>query len=196
LYLDGTPGVIASLFLCDAQTLDATLTLGSPRSAGISFNNPLAVTAGTPSWALSGSTVAGQLSMDVRSLGFVPVNYTRSQEFSFTTRFNISVPESGNWGLHLVNPNPSAPSTDPQGSVSNPPNATYNTSLVNVQHCPANDTFPVSPLCTSGAHETWIVWPDSSTTPLQVATLLNQKKSPGVNAGQFSLPFYFVISIK
>jgi hypothetical protein len=32
--------------------------------------------------------------------------------------------------------------------------------------------------------------------PPQVATLLNQKKSPGVNAGQFSMPFFFTITLK
>lgn len=133
--------------------------------------------------------------MDVRALGYVLGGYFCVQEFGFTTRFNMSIPESGNWGLHLLNPNPSAPSADPMGPAFNPPNATYYDSLVNVQHCPANDAVPVSPLCSSVAPETWVVWSDSTTTPAQVATLLNQKKAPGVNAGQSSMPFYFVITL-
>jgi hypothetical protein len=51
-------------------------------------------------------------------------------------------------------------------------------------------------LCSSGAPETWIVWPDAIPNPPQVAMLLNQKKSPGVNAGQFSMPFFFTITLK
>jgi hypothetical protein len=197
VYVDGSPGVIATLFQCSGQTGDATLTLGHPRTASISFSNILStIPANTPSWASSGSTATGLLAMDVRNLAFLPAGTSVTQEYSFTTRFNTSVPESGSWGLHLLNPSPSAPSADGNGTVANFPYATYYDSLVNVQHCPANDASPVSPLCTSGTAETWVVWPDSTTAPPQVATLLNQKKNPGVNSGQFSIPFYFVISIK
>ena len=196
-YVDGTPGVVATLFLCDSKTLDATLTLGNPRAASISFSQILSIVPGaTPSWAASGLTATGLPAMDVRSLGYVPAGNTRSQEFSFTTRFNTSVPESGNWALLLVNPNPSAPSLSPSGGAANPPNAAYYDSLVNVQHCPANDNFPVSALCSPGAAETWIVWPDSTSGPPQVGTLLNTKHTPGVNSGQFSIPFYFTISLQ
>ena len=120
VYVDGTSGVIATLFLCDAETLDATLTLGNPRTASVSFSHPLALNSDTPSWAASGSTVTGTTAIDVRAMGYVPGVYTRSQEFAFTTRFNMSIPENGSWGLHLLNPNPSAPSDNPQGTVSIP----------------------------------------------------------------------------
>jgi len=198
VYVDGSSGVQATLFLCDLQTLDAVLTISSPRSTSISFSNILVTNGNTPSWAAAGATATGPLAMDVRALGFVPSGLTRSQEFRFTTRFRTGVPEGGSFPLVLLNPSPSAPSTDGSGSVSNPPNATYYDSLINVQHCPANDALPVSALCSSGAPETWIVWPDSTMTPAQVATLMDQTKPikpPGVNAGQFSIPFYFVISV-
>jgi hypothetical protein len=69
VYADGTPSVIATLFLRDAQTLDATLTLGSSRTAHLSFAQILATNENTPSWAAAGSSIAGARRWMFEALG-------------------------------------------------------------------------------------------------------------------------------
>lgn len=74
---------------------------------------------------------------------------------------------------------------------------------MNVHHCPAGSTA-TSGVCAGIVHETWFVSPDGSSAgapastglPLtQVAALENTgKPTTPVNVGEFSVPFYFVIS--
>jgi hypothetical protein len=196
-YVDGASGVSAVMQVCSGSN-DATLNLGT-RSASISFAKRLATTSGTPAFAANGTTVTVSDGLNVRNLGFVPAGTDRSQEFVFTTRFNMQVLISGMFGLHFLNPNPQAPSIAPNLSVADSP---YMDSLVNVRHCPSNTNTPT---CPNIVHETWFVWPDSNPTaagtanglPItQVANLLDQKKSPAKDAGEFSMPFYFTISMK
>jgi hypothetical protein len=79
-----------------------------------------------------------------------------------------------------------------------------------VHHCPAGANAGVSTACLNLAHETWFVYPDSTPTTAdgnqngwtfynraftQVGTLLaSGPKNSTVNAGEFSMPFYFTIS--
>jgi hypothetical protein len=87
------------------------------------------------------------------------------------------------------------------GTASSP----FTGSAVIVHHCPANSTASEGP-CVGIVKETWFVYPESApttyadgspapATATQVGALVNtQKKSP-VNAGQFSMPFNFRISV-
>jgi hypothetical protein len=197
-YANGQAGVTAIINVCSG-TNDATLVLSSPRNITFDFGKVLASNGNTPSWANGGSvTGAGQL--NINNIVFVPAGYTRADEYSFTTRMGSLVPAKGSWNLRMY-----APVTD-ASSASNTwvttANTPYTSSLVDVHHCPANSTA-ASGVCAGIVHETWFAYPDpasagSSATGLpvsQVAALENTSKptSP-LNAGQFSVPFYFVIS--
>jgi len=81
-------------------------------------------------------------------------------------------------------------------------NTPYTASLVYAHHCPANSTATTGP-CAGIVHETWFVYADSAGTgvssqtglPLtQVGGLQDSQTIKPVNAGQFSIPFSFVIS--
>jgi hypothetical protein len=196
-YVNGQPGVTAVVHTCDGQ-YDATLQLASPRTVSVSFARRLASNSFTPPWALSGSTQAGTGFFDVRNLFFVPSGFDRNQEYSFTTRLGSSGPESGN--LTMSNPSPDAVSS--ASAVAGIANSPYPDSLVIVHHCPANANTTTCPNITN---ETWFAYPDPNPTsngtsqtglPItQVGTLLLSYHGGEVNAGEFSAPFLFTISL-
>lgn len=201
-YVDGTSGVVTVMHVCGGSN-DATLTLSSPRSASVIFGPQLDPAVAPPSFACNGCTVTGEpMAWDLSDLGLNWSPSTSATNYNFTTGFNANVPvSSGTYGLHLLSPSSDVPDTLAQWV--NPPYTTYDDSVVHVQHCPAGSNQgsminPVNPYneCPTLAKETWFVWPDATTAPPQIATLLNQKRSPGVNAGQFSMPFFFTITLK
>ena len=172
-YVDGQSGVAAVINVCSGSG-DATLVVSRGRTMAFSFAYLLASNSATPAWATG--TVSA-LSMNVRNIAFVPTTtpptppLTRSDEYSFTTRFGSSVYEpSGktlaNFGM--LNPSPTAMQISPESNanIANFPN---DDSLVNVYHCPAGDTSTACMNLSSNQpieHETWFVYPDSSQTPV------------------------------
>jgi hypothetical protein len=198
-YANGQPGVTAVIQVCSG-TYDATLNLQNGRSFTVDFSRLLASNSYTPSWALAGEpqTTAGFL--NVRNLWFVPMGYTRNDEYTFTTRLGSTLPLTGSPGVSMLNPGQDATISDgPNVAAANYP---YPTSLVVVHHCPANTNTST---CPNIVAETWMVYPDSTPTAdgtastglpvTQVATLLMTVKRSRVNAGQFSIPFMFTIAM-
>lgn len=199
-YVDGQPGVAAVVNVCSGS-YDATLNLGRGRSVSFNFSKMLASNQYTPSWALGGSTESGTGFFNVRNIWFVPSGSNRNLEYTFTTRLGSTTPAAGSPNLTMTNPSPDAPSSVPNLlAIANVP---YPNSLVIVHHCPAN----VNTLtCPNIAHETWFVYPDPNPTasgtssrglPItQVGTLVTTSHNgTQTNAGQFSMPFSFVISL-
>jgi hypothetical protein len=202
-YVNGQSGVATVIHVCSG-TYDATLLLSSRRTMTFSFAGLLATNSNTPAWALSGSTISVGF-INVRNIAYVPPGLNRGEEYTFTTRFGSTF--SGHF--QMLNPSPSATITSPNPNVAIA-NAPYDDSLVVVHHCPAGANAGVSTACLNLAHETWFVYPDSTPTTAdgsqtgwtfynrpftQVGTLLtSSQKSGEVNAGEFSMPFYFTIS--
>lgn len=191
-YVDGQSRVAAHINVCSG-TYDATLLAGPHRNMTISFAKILATNSNTPNWAAGGSTV-GLAFLNVRNLFFVPAGYDRSMEYTFTTRLGSSL-AGGNLGnFPMLNPNQQAPTNEGNPAVSNSP---YPNSLVFAHHCPANSNTTT---CPNIIHETWFAYPDPSPTtsgtsqtglPItQVGALVNSG-----NQGEFSMPFYFTISL-
>jgi len=199
-YVDGQSGVTAVINVCSGS-YDATLQLGKGRTFSFSFAKQLASNSNTPSWALSGSTESGTGGFDVRNLFFVPSGSNRNLEYTFTTRSGSTPPAPGSPDFTMTNPAPEAPSSVPNLlAIANVP---YNDSLVIVHHCPAGTNTATCPNIT---HETWFVYPDPNPTasgtgqtglPItQVGTLLTVSHNGSeVNAGEFSMPYYFTISL-
>jgi hypothetical protein len=198
-YINGQSGVTTIINICSA-TGDATLSLGSghgaTRTSSVSFARVLATTSATPSWAASGSTVSqwGANIHDImcfRCAG--PID--NSQEYQFTTTFTSN--------MQLFMWNPTSQAARPDNLTTPNINSPYADSLVNVYHCPANSTSTTG-RCVGVVHETWLVWPDPNPTasgtsqagwPItQVMSLVVSKGNQYLNAGEFSIPFYFVIS--
>jgi hypothetical protein len=196
-YVDGQSGVSAVLKICEG-TNDAVLQLSSTaRSFSVSFTRPLATNSKTPSWA--SGTVSGQGILNIRNITFVPSGHTRADEYDFTARMGSQLPVKGVWNVRMW-----ATSTDASTSVDSwvtAANRPYNASLVNVHHCPANSTATTGP-CAGIVHETWLVSADPGGTglsgqtglPLTQVGRLQNTQTQVVNAGQFSIPFSFVIS--
>jgi hypothetical protein len=197
-YVNGEPGVAAVINVCSGTT-DATLLLTKPRSLSFSFADILATNSATPSWARSGSTETGA-GLNVRNIFFVPPGLTRNDEYTFSTRFGTNVSVSGSPAFRMLNPSPDAPSTGVGDLASE--NSPYTDSLVIVHHCPANTNTATCPDIT---FETWTAYPDPNPTatgtgqtgtPItQVGTLLVTSKGTMANAGEFSMPFLFTISL-
>ena len=196
-YANGQSGVEATIKVCDG-TNDAVLQLSSPRNVSVIFSNPLATNSNTPSWASGSVTGAGVL--NIQNIVFVPNGLSRSDEYTFTSRMGAQLPVKGSWNFRMWNPTTQAVSTD--GSSVAAANSPSSDSLVYVHHCPANSTATAGQ-CPGIVHETWFVYADSTETgissqtglPLkQVGGLENTQPINPVNAGQFSIPFFFVIS--
>lgn len=199
-YVNGQAGVSATINVC--STNDAVM-ITSSRSISFSFARMLASNSNTPSWAASGGTVTGTGVLNIRNITFVPSGFTRADEYTFTTRMGSDVPVKGFWNFRIFNPATNAVSgNDIYVSTNNTP---YLNSVVIAHHCPANSTATTGP-CLGVAHETWFVYPDTAVTEAgtsqtglpktQVGALINsQKTMTPVNGGQFSMPFYFVISV-
>ena len=200
-YIDGQSGVTTRINVCSG-TFDATLLLGNRgRVLSYDFSGLLASNSYTPAWALSGSTVTGAGFLNVRNIWFVPSGSNRDEEYTFTTRLGSNPPvSSGSPDFPMANPSPDAPSSIPNVlALSNTP---YPDSLVIVHHCPANTNTAA---CPNIVHETWFAYPDPNPTasgvsqtgrPItQVGNLLVTVRGSKVNAGEFSMPFSFTISL-
>jgi hypothetical protein len=97
----------------------------------------------------------------------------------------------------MAGPQPQAPQAGAGGT-----NSPYPNSLIVVRHCPAGANTATCPNIT---HETWFVYPDPNPTasgvgqtglPIaQVGALLVTSKGALINAGEFSMPFFFTISL-
>lgn len=196
-YTNGQSGVHAIINVCSG-THDAVLVLSSPRSVTFNFGKVLASNSNTPAWA-NGGAVTGAGQLNINNIAFVPAGHTRADEYTFTTRMGSLIPVKGSWNLRMFASQTDAIATnDVWVAAANTP---YASSIVNVHHCPANSTA-TSGVCAGIVHETWFVSPETSShgvsgtgLPLaQVAALENTTKSTPVNAGEFSVPFYFVIA--
>ncbi len=199
-YISGQNGVTARINVCSG-TYDATLLLAKPRTLSFSFAGLLAYNSNTPSWALTGSTQTGTGFLNVRNIWFVPSGSERNSEDTFTTRLGSNPPApSGSPAFPMANPSPDAPSSIP--NVLRLANNPYPDSLVTVHHCPGNTNTATCPNIT---HETWFVYPDPNPTasgasqtglPItQVGNLLITVHGSIVDAGEFSMPFSFTISL-
>ncbi|HKD06091.1 MAG TPA: hypothetical protein VKB79_09335 [Bryobacteraceae bacterium] len=193
-YINGQSGVAAVIQVCSG-TNDATLQISSPRTLSLSFYNLLYPTPQTPSWALSGSMETDTTFLNVRNLLFVPAGKDRSMEYTFTTWFGTGGTPTG---FKMRGPAPQAPQGGAGGG-----NSPYPESLIVVHHCPAGANTST---CPNPVQETWFAYPDpnptasgaSQTTGLpitQVGTLFVSSKGQTVNAGEFSMPFLFTISL-
>jgi hypothetical protein len=191
-YVNGVSGVDAVIHKCSG-TNDATLTTGRLRSVSVSFA-ALFTNQYTPSW--TSGLISGNWFLNVRNITYVPPGQNRAEEFRFTTRYGSMAPNGSN--LRMLNPTSDAVTTQPE--LANDP---YLNSLVNVHHCPANSDATTG-LCLGRVKETWFVWPDQNLTEdhhsqtglakTQVASLLVSVKGKNVAAGEFTVPFYFVIT--
>jgi hypothetical protein len=187
-YVNGQTGVEAVINVCSG-TYDATLLVGSGRSLNMSFAHVVATNAYTPSWALAGATESGGGFVNVRDLWFVPPNATRLQEYTFTTWVNINVPVSGSPLFAMLNSVHDTPISGPNEAHANYPDT--NAQVV-VHHCPANSNTPNCPNVTA---ETWFVYPALGTSGEVGALFTTVKGQPGVNSGEFSMPFLFTLSL-
>jgi len=195
-YVNGQSGVTAVINVCSGSG-DATLQLsGKTRSIKSSFQKMLVTNKYTPSFALSRSAVNVDF-MNVRNIYFVPQGTDRTQEYTFTTRFGSTLSDGTN--APILAPTVDAPpATGPNINMANAP---YPNSPVIVHHCPANTNTST---CPNIVHETWFAYPDQSPTapglangwPItQVGALLVSSKNTTANGGEFSMPFYFMISL-
>src|SRR5262249_41658565 len=196
-YINGQSGVDTVINVCSGS-FDATLLLSHGRSLSFSFARLLPSNSNTPSWALTGSTQTGAGFLNVRNLWFVPAGTDRNQEFTFTTWLLSNPPAPGSPNFRMVGPSPLAP----QGAPGGPTNSPFANSLIQVRHCPANTNTATCPNIT---HETWFVYPDPNPTAsgtgqtglqiTQVGALLTMVRNTMLNAGEFSMPFFFTISL-
>ena len=189
-YKNGQSGVIATIKICEG-TNDAVLMTGSSRQLTFTFaSHLLASTSDTPSWAYQIVIGSGGV-LNIRNITYA---YDSAHEYSFTTWMGSSLPVRGTWNFRMWHPTTDAVVGDP----TNPPVAAANTpdidTPVNAYHCPASASNPnPSPMCAGVTLETWFVWPLGAGP--WVGGLMNTQKSAPINGGQFSMPFYFVISV-
>lgn len=207
-YVDGSSGVSAVLQLCSGSG-DATLQVSgkgkSARSVKFNFGSMVATNSATPAWATG--LVSGSGNINVRGLAFEFQPGDRATEYEFTTWMGSTPPApSGSWGFHMLHPVTDARVGDPGDPNFPTANFPYVEAAVRVHHCPANSSATSGP-CLGRVKETWIVNPDPSPTTysdgspapptvINVGELINKDNlSSPVNAGQFSMPFQFVISV-
>jgi hypothetical protein len=198
VYINGQSGVDAVLNACSGSG-DARIQIsGKTRWVNFSFERMLTTNQYTPSFALS-STPVKVMSMNVRNLLYVPPGTDRTHEFTFTTRLG-----SGINAAMLANP-VDAPQVEVGSNVAIANSPLANSPIV-VLHCPAG---PNTPTCQkSTLHETWFAYPSPTPTAsgtsngwpvTQVGALMVQggsgKNAQTVNGGEFSMTFYFEISL-
>lgn len=201
LYIHGVNGVERSVINVCSGSYDATLLLArtpANRSISLSFAKRLATNGDTPTWAATGQTITGKWFLNIPHL--LAPDKDLTQEFDFTGRLSSTGPTSDVPHVRMLNPDSYV------GKVPGPEaNSPYPNSLVNVHHCPADPAPPITAgLCAGITAETWFIWPDPAPTadgtpfgyPItQVASLiLDGKRGARINAGEFSIPFYIVIS--
>jgi hypothetical protein len=194
-YVNGQSGVSASISTCGNN--DAILALtGSQRSVSFQFTEPLYTDQYTPA-GLSGSTLHVD-SVNVRNILY---QHNAATEYTFTTRLGSNFLNLG--PFRMVNLGSQAVAPGEGGD--NVANTPYADALVYVHHCPKS-SVPAG-ACPALNHETYFVYPDQTTfgtaptgfTIAQTGTLIltegNGKNASTVNAGEFSMPFYFAISL-
>jgi len=204
-YKNGQSGVTATIQICNGSN-DAVLMTGSSRQLTFNFAaHLLASNTNTPSWATGIVTGTGG-TLHIRKITFVPSGYDQTKEYSFTTWVGSILPVKGFWNFRMWKPITDAISDDPSTNISlATANGPYTDSAAIVHHCPANSSATTAP-CAGIVKETWFVYPDSTPTTYtdgtpappnatQVGALVNTQKVTPVNAGQFSMPFYLVISV-
>jgi len=204
-YVYGQAGITSSQVKVCTGTYDAILQLSATgsRSISVSFAKMLDRTTNTPTWAATGQTMSGTWFLNIPDIWFVPTGLSRSQEFDFTSRLvsagppSASNPNSTIGHVRMLNPNSDVKSYTVLGGA-----VPYPDALVNVHHCPADSSPSTSGACANILKETWFVWPDPNVSgtangyPIsQVAELiLDGKQGTRIYAGEFSIPFYFVIT--
>jgi hypothetical protein len=203
LYRNGQAGVTATIQICNGTT-DAVLMTGSGRQLSFDFTKMLASNSQTPSWA-SGIITGSGATLHIRKITFVPAAFDRAQEYAFTTRAGSILPVKS-WNFRMWKPTTDAVSGDPSADIYlDTANGPFWDSAVIVHHCPANSTATEGP-CVGIVKETWFVYPDAAptiytdgspapSTATQIGALVNTQKPTPVNGGQFSMSFYFVISV-
>src|SRR5262245_25536649 len=201
-YTDGGKGVSATIKLCSG-TNDAVLVVTSGRSImfnlGDAFLGPGSTAA--PAWT-SGAAFASPFG-NVKSCGGSPCTLLnvrnildsgappRNAYYKLYTRLDSALvaPDKKSYHLPLHNPDTctDAVACDSNDGLTNSP---FVNARVVVEHFPASESV----------QEYWLVYPESpsdagsmSPSPQNGALLSNDRT---INYGQFSLPFYFVISVK
>jgi hypothetical protein len=193
-YINGQSGVSTVINVCSGS-YDATMLLsGSSRSWSVDFSGIVASNPNTPSWALAGGTQSGSGGFfNVRNLWFVPDGFTRADEYTFTTWFGSNVPARGLPGFKMMNPSHDIPVGNENPASANVP---YANARVIAHHCPANTN---TASCPNIVAETWFVYPEQVSTtpgdPAPVGVLLTTVKGSLVNSGEFTMPFFFTISM-
>ena len=192
-YVDGQSGVSAVIDC----TPNAHISFNtSQRSISYHFTSPLYTDQYTPS-GLTGSVVNFS-SITVRNILY---QHNASSEYTFTTRLDSFSSQFGSFRMLNLSSQAVAPGSGGD-DVSNSP---YADALVYVHHCPKSNL--ASGGCPALAHETYYVYPDptvngTTSTGLPIAqvgamvlTVGNGKNAQTVNGGEFSMPFYFAISL-
>jgi hypothetical protein len=191
-YSNGQAGVTATIKICE-QTYDAVLMAGSSRQLTFDFGQNLSKNSNTPSWATGPVMGTGGV-LNIRNITYVPPQSDRTQEYAFTTWMGSNVPVRGTWNFRMWNPTTDAVAGDPTNPYVAAANSPDTDAPVNAYHCPVSVNNPSpSLMCAGVTLETWFVWPLGSGP--WVGGLMNTQKSAPVNGGQFSMPFYFVISV-
>ena len=207
-YADGLNGVTRSVINICSRTGDATLLLDTSanRFISVDFSKALVTNGNTPTWAKG--DIKGTWFLNVRNLyyfdhnlqNYVPPN--DATEYQFTTQFTSGAPNTASTHVRMLNPNVDAePAVT---AISGGTNDPYNNSPVHVYHCPYPAVSQSGP-CAGVSAETWYVWPDGNPTasgtsngyPITyVASLiLDGKPHVGeIDEGEFSIPFYFIIT--
>lgn len=191
-YTDGVSGVGAHMWV-PTHSCDGNLVLNvsnSTRQIGWSFQNAIVPDAGTPSWTSTPFMTKGDY-LIVTNL-FDQYNAAAFYTFNTSAVFEFDAPDGTVDSLAFDNPNAAYPNPQVNAAEANQP---YNTALVVVTHSPADPS--------TGAVETWTITPSNantnpSGTPVatQLGTLLLADKKGYVNAGQFSVPFQFIVTRK
>jgi hypothetical protein len=190
-YVDRVDGVTAVLDVCGTNpTHDAILIVAnSKRSIGIDLTRPVATNTLTPDWTRTPFLSQGVLK--VRNILFNPNGpYDPNASYSFTTGagydFQLPNPPKSTW-YHVRMQNPADQAVGPK-STDSIVNTPLNTSLVIVQHTPANPT--------TGAPETWTAYPDATIMDRANATQVGTLLQENINLGQFTVPFVITITKK
>jgi len=185
-YVNGIDSVVAIIHVCSG-TNDATLDTApsTNRKIGWNFGQALATNNNTPSW--SGTSFFDHSFLNIRNVLYTPPGLGPTDSYTFTTRMASQLNDKGTnsvkFHLRMENPYDQAVTAAPADPSANTP---FLDALVTVQHLPATTT----------TSETWVVFPDPSSTPSQVGALLQDVKPPQstINVGQYTMPFKFTIS--
>ncbi|MEP6601408.1 MAG: hypothetical protein ABJB49_06300 [Nitrospirota bacterium] len=190
-YVDGTQGVSA---IINCTSNDLVLSLSSAtRKLGFNYTNVL-WTNNTPAWVTNAlqDPFYSKAGLTIRNLMYA---YNQVGDYTFTTRLGspMPAPDGKTYYPRMVNPSAQAYTSTPEPSA-NYPDAAFTTSLVQVHHTAASP----------GIAESWIIYPDSAVMGIsgsgapatQVLSLLQSAKNSYVNVGQFSMPFYILVTRK